>query len=77
MEWLNYHHLLYFWMVAKEGSVRAAAEQLHIAQPSISAQVHALEEVFGEKLFHRSGRGLALTEAGQLVFSYADDILPT
>jgi len=74
MEWLNYHHLLYFWMVAKEGSVRAAAEQLHIAQPSISAQVHALEEAFGDRLFCRSGRGLALTEAGQLVYSYADDI---
>ena len=74
MEWLNYHHLLYFWMVAKEGSVRAAAEQLHIAQPSISAQVHALEEAFGEKLFRRNGRGLALTEAGRLVFSYADEI---
>jgi len=74
MEWLNYHHLLYFWFVAKEGSVRAAAEQLHIAQPSISAQVHQLEEAFGEKLFRRSGRGLALTDAGQLVFRYADDI---
>ncbi len=74
MEWLNYHHLLYFWMVAKEGSVTAAAKQLRLSQPTISGQLKTLEESFGEELFTRSGRGLVLTEVGQLVFRYADEI---
>lgn len=74
MEWLNYHHLLYFWVVAKHGSVRAAAEHLHISQPSISAQIHQLEDALGEKLFARRGRRLVLTDAGQLAFRYADEI---
>jgi LysR family transcriptional activator of nhaA len=74
VEWLNYHHLLYFWMVAKEGSVRRAAEVLHISQPSISSQIHQLEDAFGEKLFQRTGRSLTLSDAGQLVFRYAEDI---
>ena len=64
MDWLNYHHLRYFWSVAREGSLRRAAETLGISQPSISAQVRQLEEALGEKLFRRSGRGLALTDAG-------------
>src|SRR3954465_316857 len=74
MEWLNYHHLRYFWMVARKGGVRRAAEELHVSQPSISAQLHLLEESFGQKLFRRSGRILVLTDAGQLVLSYADEI---
>jgi LysR family transcriptional activator of nhaA len=74
MEWLNYHHLLYFWLVAKEGGVRQAAEQVHISQPSISAQVHQLEDALGEKLFERRGRRLVLTDAGQLAFRYAEEI---
>jgi LysR family transcriptional activator of nhaA len=74
MEWLNYHHLRYFWTVARHGSLRKAAEALHVSQPSISAQIRLLEEALGEPLFRRSGRGLALTEAGQLVLTYADDI---
>ena len=69
MEWLNFHHLRYFWTVAKTESVRKAAEQLHISQPSISAQLKLLEETLGQKLFHRSGRNLVLTEVGQLVLS--------
>ncbi|MGH7936680.1 MAG: LysR family transcriptional regulator, partial [Chthoniobacterales bacterium] len=64
MEFLNFHHLRYFWMVAKKGSVRKAAEELHVSQPSISAQLHLLEESLGEKLFKRSGRGLVLSEMG-------------
>jgi LysR family transcriptional activator of nhaA len=74
MEWLNYHHLLYFWTVARTGSVAAACEQLGLAQPTISGQVRALEESLGEKLLARSGRGLVLTEVGQVVYRYADEI---
>ena len=74
MEWLNFHHLRYFWMVARKGGVRRAAEELHVSQPSISAQLKLLEESLGEKLFKRSGRNLVLTEAGRLVLSYADEI---
>lgn len=74
MEWLNYHHLRYFWAVAREGSVTRASEKLHISQPTVSAQVRELEEAFGEKLFARTGRSLALTEVGRVVFRYADEI---
>jgi LysR family transcriptional activator of nhaA len=74
MEWLNYHHLLYFWTVAKEGSIAKACEKLHLAQPTISGQLRLLEETLGEKLFARAGRGLALTEVGQMVYRYADEI---
>lgn len=74
MEWLNYHHLLYFWMVAKEGSIARACERLNLAQPTISGQLRQLEESLGEKLFKKQGRGLAMTEVGQVVFEYADEI---
>lgn len=74
MEWLNYHHLRYFWMAAREGSLARAAEKLHVSQPSISAQIRELEHALGEKLFRREGRGNKLTDAGRLVFGYAEDI---
>lgn len=74
MEFLNYHHLRYFWVVAKEGGLRKAAEKLHVSQPTISAQIAALEGVVGEKLFRRGGRALALTETGQHVMTYAEEI---
>jgi LysR family transcriptional activator of nhaA len=77
MEWLNYHHLLYFWSVAKHGTVTKASEELRLAQPTLSGQIHLLENTFGEKLFIRTGRRLVLTEMGQLVFKYADDIFAT
>lgn len=77
MEWLNYHHLLYFWVVAREGSIAKASEQLRLAQPTISGQLRALEQSLGEKLFARSGRGLKLTETGQVVFRYAGEIFGT
>ena len=73
-EWLNYHHLRYFWTVAKEGSLARAAAKLHVSQPSISEQIRELETVLGEKLFRREGRNNVLTEAGQIAFSYADEI---
>ena len=74
MEWLNYHHLLYFWVVACHGSVTRAAAELRLAQPTVSTQLRTLEEVLGEKLFARTGRRLVLTDVGRLVFRYADEI---
>ena len=74
MEWLNYHHLLYFWTVAREGTVARASKQLGLAQPTISGQLQTLEQALDEKLFVRSGRHLVLTEMGQTVYRYADEI---
>jgi LysR family transcriptional activator of nhaA len=74
MEWLNYHHLLYFWAVAREGSVTRASQQLRLAQPTVSGQLKALEDALGEKLFERTGRRLLLTDVGRVVFRYADEI---
>lgn len=74
MDWLNYHHLLYFWVVAKQGSITQASKVLRLAHPTISGQVHRLEEVLGEKLFAHKGRNLVLTETGRVVFRYADEI---
>lgn len=73
-DWLNYHHLHYFWMVAREGSITAAAEKLFLAQPTLSAQINRLEKSMGLKLFDRVGRRLVLTDTGQMVFRYADEI---
>jgi LysR family transcriptional regulator, transcriptional activator of nhaA len=74
MDWLNYHHLLYFWHVAREGTISRAAEKLHLGQPAISTQLRSLETSLGIRLFHRVGRNLELTEMGRTVFRYADEI---
>lgn len=74
MEWLNYHHLFYFWVSAKEGSIVKSSARLFVSQPTISAQIKALEASLGERLFTRAGRKLELTEAGQIAMRYADDI---
>ena len=74
MEWLNYHHLLYFWTVARHGSVSAASDELRLAQPTVSGQLRMLEDALGEKLFHRVGRRMVLTDMGRTVFRYADEI---
>ena len=74
MEWLNYHHLLYFWTVVREGGVSKAAAKLRLSQPTISAQVKMLEGSLGERLLERQGRTLVLTEAGRVVYRYADEI---
>ena len=74
MEWLNYHHLLYFWVVAKEGSLARASQELRLAHPTLSGQIHRLEAVLGEQLFTRQGRNLVLTEVGRVAFRYADEI---
>jgi LysR family transcriptional activator of nhaA len=74
MAWLNYHHLFYFWTVAREGTIARACAQLHLTQPTISGQLRALERAFGAKLFDRVGRNLALTDTGRVVYGYADEI---
>lgn len=74
MEWLNYHHLYYFWTVAKEGTIARACEKLLLAQPTISGQLKQFEEELGEKLFARAGRRLVLTETGHVVYRYAEEI---
>lgn len=74
MEWLNYHHLLYFYFVAKEGSVARASQVLRLAQPTLSSQIRKLEEALDEKLFEKRGRGLVLTEMGRVAFRYAEEI---
>lgn len=74
MEWLNYHHLLYFYMVVREGGVARAAQKLSLSHPTISAQIHALEDALGERLFQKEGRRLVLTEVGKVVYGYAEEI---
>ncbi|MCG8449965.1 MAG: transcriptional activator NhaR [Pirellulales bacterium] len=74
MDWLNYHHLLYFWTVAKEGGISRASEKLHLAQPTLSSQIRKLEKAVGTKLFDRVGRSMVLTDTGQMVYRYADEI---
>lgn len=74
MSWLNYHHLFYFWTVAREGSIARACEKLLLSQPTISGQIRQLEKAFGAKLFEKSGRNLVLTEAGREAYRYATDI---
>lgn len=74
MEWLNYHHLQYFWTIAQEGSVTRAARQLNLTQPTLSAQIRTLEGNLGGPLFERAGRGLRLTDLGRTVYGYADEI---
>ena len=74
MEWLNYHHMLYFWTVAKHGSITQASKVLRLAHPTISGQIHQLEASLGVKLFTRNGRNLALTDSGRIAYRYADEI---
>jgi LysR family transcriptional activator of nhaA len=71
---LNYHHLHYFWAVAKEGNLTRAATRLHVSQSALSVQIRQLEDQLGQALFERRGRTLQLTEAGRLAMSYAESI---
>lgn len=71
---LNYHHLHYFWVVARKGSIVAAAAELRVSQPTISLQLKELERSLDRKLLERSGRSLSLTAAGHVVYSYAQEI---
>jgi LysR family transcriptional activator of nhaA len=74
MAWLNYNHLLYFWSVAREGTIARACAQLHLTQPTVSGQIRALEKSLGVKLFNRVGRNLVLSDIGRMVYRYADEI---
>ncbi len=74
MDWLNYHHLLYVWAVARHGSVGKASAALRLAPPTISAQIHVLEQAIGHQLFVRRGRNLVPTEMGQVAARYGDQI---
>src|SRR3990167_5146771 len=71
---LNYRHLHYFWVVTKEGGFARAAERLNMAVQTISAQVRDLEKSLGHQLLKPSGRGVALTEAGQAAYARAEEI---
>jgi LysR family transcriptional activator of nhaA len=77
MEWLNYHHLLYFWIVAREGGLVPAGKVLRLSHPTLSAQIHALEDRLAEKLLVKEGRKLVLTEMGRTVYRYAEEIFTT
>jgi len=77
MEWLNYHHLLYFWTVARAGSIARASQELRLSQPTISNQLKTLEAALGHRLFERQGRRLVLTDVGRTALRYADDIFRT
>lgn len=74
MDRINFHHLLYFWMTVREGTVSRASAALRLAQPTLSAQIRTLERAIGHPLFRRQGRRLELTEVGRVVHSYADEI---
>lgn len=71
---LNFHHLFYFWTVAKEQHLTRAAEKLHVSQSALSLQIRKLEESLGQPLFLREGRSLQLTDLGNLVLGYAENI---
>ena len=74
MDWLNYHHLYYFWVTAREGGLTKGALKLHLTHSTLSTQLHALEEFLGGELFVRQGRVLVLTPFGVEIARYADDI---
>lgn len=71
---INYKHLRYFWVAAKQGGIARASERLHLTPQTISGQISLLEEQLGEALFTKAGRNLELTETGRMVLSYADEI---
>ena len=74
MERLNFNHFFYFYVVAKEGSIKSAAEKLYVSQPTISDQIKLLEEYFQCDLFVRKSRSLHLTKAGKLALDYAEKV---
>ena len=76
MHTLNYHHLLYFWTVAHEGTIASACKRLRLDTATISGQLRSLEKALSAKLFDRVGRNLVLTETGRTVYRYADEIFP-
>lgn len=77
LEWLNYHHLRHFWVIARHRNMTRAAEALRISQSTLSEQLHELERWLGQPLFERRGRQLHLTEAGRIAFEHAESIFTT
>lgn len=77
MAWLNYHHLYYFWIIAKEGGVTKACHTLKLSQPTLSSQLKQFEQFMGKPLFDRKARKLLLNENGKLVFEAAEKIFKT
>ena len=77
MHWLNYHHLYYFWITAKEGSITGASKKLGIGQPTISTQIKNLEDALNQSVFSREGKRLNLTETGRVVLDYANQNIHT
>src|SRR5579883_2603148 len=71
---LNYHHLYYFWIVAKSGSITKASKRLYLAQPTLSLQIRQLEKSLGHKLFHRTREGITLTPEGRIALDYCERI---
>jgi LysR family transcriptional activator of nhaA len=71
---LNYKHLYYFWVVAREGSIAKASQVLHLTPQTISGQLTLFEDSIKTRLFTKQGRGIALTESGQVILRYAEDI---
>jgi LysR family transcriptional regulator, transcriptional activator of nhaA len=74
MDWLNYHHLFYFWTIVREGGVSAASRKLRLSQPTVSGQLKELEKSLDVELFHRRGSRLVLTDMGSHVYRYASEI---
>lgn len=74
MDWLNYHHLLYFWTVAREGTLASAGERLRLSASTLSTQISSLEQSLGVQFFERVGRRMQLTETGRVALRYADDV---
>lgn len=74
MSRLNYHHLNYFWHVAKIGNLTKTADILHVSQSALSSQIKQLEDSIGNQLFTREKRKLILTDVGKVTFSYAESI---
>lgn len=74
---INYKQFHYFWAVAKAGSIARASKQLHLTPQTLSGQIGILEESLGVSLFRRIGRGIELTETGELALTYAEDIFQT
>jgi LysR family transcriptional regulator, transcriptional activator of nhaA len=72
MDRLNYHHLFYFWVVARHGGLGQSSEDLLLSRSTLSSQIHQLEGVIGHQLLRRSGRRLELTDVGRTVFTYCD-----
>jgi LysR family transcriptional activator of nhaA len=76
-EWLNYHHLRHFWMIARHRSMTKAAAKLKISQSTLSEQLAELEDWLGQSLFERRGRELHLTDAGRVALEHAETIFTT